>query len=270
VAVNWGRVGRWSLALGLTLASAFYQRMTGPTHPLRGHLTVGGAPVTMRLLRSHGGEGGLPIQVEARDPAVTGEVAWRRWPMAEPWQVLPLARDADGLEAFLPHQPPAGKVEYQLRLSRGEARATFPEKPAVARFKGYVTPWILIPHILFMFAAMLASNAAGIEALFGNQDPRRHVKITAFLLGVGGFVLGPSVQKMAFGAWWTGVPFGWDLTDNKTLIAGVAWAVALWSLRGGRKARWAILGASAVTLAVFAIPHSVWGSQIDWSKAAGG
>ena len=39
------------------------------------------------------------------------------------------------------------------------------------------------------------------------------------LLAVGGFILGPLVQNYAFGELWTGVPFGWDLTDNKTLIA---------------------------------------------------
>jgi len=31
------------------------------------------------------------------------------------------------------------------------------------------------------------------------------------------------VQHYAFGQLWTGVPFGWDLTDNKTLLAALAW-----------------------------------------------
>jgi hypothetical protein len=72
------------------------------------------------------------------------------------------------------------------------------------------------------------------------------------------------MQHQAFGQWWTGVPFGWDLTDNKTVIAVAAWIFAAWQLRGGRHARVAVLLACLVTLAVFAIPHSVWGSQINW------
>ncbi|MCK7537691.1 MAG: hypothetical protein MZV63_45435 [Marinilabiliales bacterium] len=42
-----------------------------------------------------------------------------------------------------------------------------------------------------------------------------------------GMILGPVVQKYAFGDLWTGIPFGWDLTDNKTLIAVFAWILAV-------------------------------------------
>ena len=86
------------------------------------------------------------------------------------------------------------------------------------------------------------------------------------LLVLGGFVLGPWVQHQAFGAWWTGVPFGFDLTDNKTLVAVAAWAIAARRVRGGRPARVEVTLAALVTLLVFAIPHSVWGTQIEWEK----
>jgi len=63
------------------------------------------------------------------------------------------------------------------------------------------------------------------------------------------------------------VPFGWDLTDNKTLVAAVAWLWAAWQMRGGRPARGAIMTAAVATLVVFAIPHSVWGSELKWDAA---
>ena len=88
----------------------------------------------------------------------------------------------------------------------------------------------------------------------------------ALLLWVGGFILGPIVQKMAFDAFWTGIPFGHDLTDNKLLIAGVAWLWAILRLRGGRSARTSVFAAAVITLVIFAIPHSTWGSQIDWEQ----
>ena len=84
------------------------------------------------------------------------------------------------------------------------------------------------------------------------------------LLVFGGFVLGPIVQKLAFGAYWTGIPWGYDLTDNKMLIGGVAWILAAVQLRGGRQARVAVVVATIVTMVVFAIPHSVWGSEAKW------
>jgi hypothetical protein len=37
-------------------------------------------------------------------------------------------------------------------------------------------------------------------------------------------------------------------------------------MRGGRPARGAILFAAVATMVVFAIPHSVWGSEINWNK----
>lgn len=78
--------------------------------------------------------------------------------------------------------------------------------------------------------------------------------------------MGPITQKFAFGEYWTGVPFGFDLTDNKTLIAFIAWIVALWSIyKSKNPGRW-ILAAAVITLLVFLIPHSVLGSEIDYRK----
>ena len=90
------------------------------------------------------------------------------------------------------------------------------------------------------------------------------------LLGVGGLIFGPIMQWRAFGDAWTGIPFGWDLTDNKTLIAVVAWLAAYLAVRradrGGDawRARGWVLGAALLTLIVFSIPHSVLGTEFDY------
>ena len=261
-----GRIGLWLLALLLTLASAVFQRLTGPTHPARGTVTLGGAEIRLRLLRSHGGEGDQPVVVRVADPKVTGSVAWRRYPTRDPFTVLPLVREGDVLRTALPHQPPAGKLEYQVRLEREGESALFPERPAITRFKGAVPGTVLVPHILAMFAGMLVANAAGLLALRGEKRLLGISLVVVALLAIGGLVLGPVVQKAAFGAYWTGWPFGTDLTDNKTAVAVLAWAVAAFLARGGRDARTAVVVAAVVTLAVFLVPHSAWGSQVDWSK----
>ena len=261
-----GRIGIWIVALLVTLSSAVFQRLTGPTHPARGKIVVGGTEVKLRLLRSHGGDGDQPVEVEVADPAVTGSVAWRRYPTNDAFALLPMTREGDALEAALPHQPPAGKLEYQVRLHKGDATAFFPERPAVTRFKGAVSPVILAPHIVSMFAGMLVANAAGLLALRGEKRLFRISLVVVALLSVGGLFLGPLVQKAAFDAYWTGWPFGSDLTDNKTAVAVLAWAIAAFRARGGRDARVAAVVAAVVTLAVFLVPHSAWGSQVDWSK----
>lgn len=258
----------WTLALLVTLASAVFQRLTGPTRPLRGTAMVGESAVRFRLLRSHGGPGDQPVRIVAADPAVSAAVAWRRFPTDDTWRLVPMTRQGDALEAALPHQPPAGKLEYQVRLAKGSSSAVVPERPAVTRFKGEVPLPLLLCHVAAMFGAMLLSTAASLFALGGAGAARRLGLLAALVLAVGGFVLGPLVQRCAFGALWTGIPFGWDLTDNKTLFASLAWAWALLAMRRG-PARLAIVAAAVVTLVIFAIPHSVWGSQIDWSRVGG-
>ena len=260
----------WAAAVVITLASAVYQRMSGPTYPVRGSVTLGGQEHSLRLTRTHPGAGDQPIVIKVPDSAVTGHVAWRRYPTSEPWQTLDLVRNGDTLTAALPHQPVAGKLEYQVRLERGDERAVFPDRPAVTRFRNDVPAAILIPHVLAMFLSMLFSTAAGLSALKSWPQARREAQICLALLLVGGFVLGPLMQWYGFGEWWTGVPFGWDLTDNKTLVAAIAWLWAAWQMRGGRQARTAIILAALTTLVVFAIPHSTWGSEYQWDAAPAG
>jgi hypothetical protein len=269
VAVRRGSAALWTAAFALTLVSAVWQRVSGPTYPARGDVVLGRETISLELARSHGGPGDQPVVVPVADPEVSGEVAWRRFPSHEEWRRESMRREGDALVTALPHQPPAGKLEYQVRLRRGDQEAVFPPRPAVTRFKGEVHPVVLIPHILAMFTGMLLANRAGLEALRRRGRPSAYAAWALALILLGGFVLGPAVQKQAFGAWWTGVPFGWDLTDNKTLVAGVAWAWAVLRSRGGRQARGAVVVAALVTLVVFAIPHSAAGSELDWSRMGG-
>jgi hypothetical protein len=134
------------------------------------------------------------------------------------------------------------------------------------RFKDPVPAWILIPHVLVMFAGMLLSTAAGLAALDRKRNPRRLVLWAAGLLFLGGFILGPLMQKFAFGVAWSGFPVGTDLTDNKTLIAFLFWIVALVAGRKGKPARPFVIAASLVTLVIFLIPHSLFGSEYDYLK----
>lgn len=43
----------WLLALVITLASAVYQRMTGPTHPERGNFVLEGQSAAYKLPCAH-------------------------------------------------------------------------------------------------------------------------------------------------------------------------------------------------------------------------
>jgi len=258
-------VGSWALALLVTVAAAYYQRKTGPTYPVSQTVTLGGEEITVLLERAHPGAGDQPVTVSTDDTTVSGELFWRRYPTNEEFTAASMEYEDGRLIAYMPHQPPAGKLEYRLRLRRGSETVAVPARgTVVTRFRGAVPAYFLIPHILFMFFAMTYSNRAGIEAVFREGRLRYYTQVTVLLLCVGGMILGPIVQKYAFGAFWTGVPFGHDLTDNKTLVAFVGWLIALVRVRKNPQSRSWVLGAALLTLVVFLIPHSLLGSELKY------
>ncbi|MCB2204755.1 hypothetical protein KQI65_08395 [bacterium] len=263
----------WILALIITLASAYYQRTTGPTYPVDGSVTLGTQSVDYSLTRTHGGDGDQVIPMRSPSGEVTGSVVYRRYKTDDPWSRVALVQKGDSLLGSLPHQPPAGKLEYFVELEHEDGIVRVPGKETVVtRFKGAVPIGVLLPHVIAMFLAMLISTRAGLEAIRREGKPRKLLYSTLVFLIIGGFIFGPIVQKYAFGAYWTGFPFGMDLTDNKTLIALVAWLIALatiWkadSLREHPARRWAVVGASVVMLLIFLIPHSMMGSEIDYRE----
>jgi hypothetical protein len=263
-------IALWILALLITLGSAYWQRKSGPTYPLDGEGMLQTTQVRWTLLRSHGGDGDMPVEISAPNPTIHGVLVWRRLYSHDDWHRAVLQRDGDKLVGAIPHQPPAGKVQYRIELTSQGARLDIPAdaSPVVTRFKGDVPAGALIPHIIFIFLAMLLSTRAGLEAISPQGHARMHTFWATALMLLGGMIFGPIVQKYAFDAYWTGFPFGTDLTDNKTLIAFVAWIVAamfVWdigSLKQHPGRRWAVVIAAVVTLIIFSIPHSMFGSEL--------
>ncbi|WLT31035.1 hypothetical protein [Geothrix sp. PMB-07] len=268
----------WLLAALLMAATVIYQRRTGPTHPLRGTVSIQQKTIAYRLIRSE--ETVREARVALPDPGVPGTLVWRRFPTQEPWTRQSMVHETkDGkaeLAGYLPKQPPAGKVEYAVELgASGSAQRIPAGDPIVLRYKGPVSTALLISHVSMMFLAVFIGLRAGLGALFGTTAPRRLMWITLGCLTLGGLILGPFVQKATFGAYWTGFPWGYDLTDNKTLLMWLAWALAALvaglrpQARDGR-GRLAVLAATLAMAVVYLIPHSMRGSQLDYSKVKAG
>ncbi len=257
----------WVLAIVVTVSSAIYQRSTGPTKPVSFTVEVGDEPYRFSLKRSHVITRDFILKLEDAPSGLEGKVVYRRYPTTEKWTEQDFARTGNDLTARLPLQPPAGKMEYYLVLTAGnQVLEPAANDPVIIRFRGDVPAIFMIPHILFMFVAMLFSNLTGIMVLFKDPAYRRFMKLTFWTLLIGGLILGPVIQNYAFGDLWTGWPLGRDLTDNKTLVAFLIWALALFTNRNPEKPKpgFALL-ASIVLLLVYFIPHSMMGSELDYS-----
>lgn len=257
----------WAIALLVTLFFAVFQRATGPTYPVKGRgLDFAGAEISSyRLPRSCTvGAGDCRVKIVSESPVEVG-LAWRRFGTDDAFEGTEVASEGPLYSALLPDQPPAGKLEYYVTLRRGEDSMTLGPERIVTRFKGAVPGWILTPHVLLMFLFMVFSVRI-VMTLFTKDLVVRHAVSwnTAFLV-LGGFVFGPLTQYHAFGHYWTGWPFGYDLTDNKTLVMLLFWLAAMWASFKAKNPRPWVIAAFIVTLLVYFIPHSMYGSQLDYS-----
>jgi len=287
----------WTLAFVLMVAIGGYQRRTGPTYAYRGSASIQGSEYSYSLVRKGDSREGARLEIPDPGPGFSGEVLWRRYPTRQDFRSVPLRREDGKLWAALPAQPAAGKIEYRVHLSGAGEELYLPGKAGVAgaqpgspgsasadsssvaalkpdtvimRCKNHVPLALLLPHILVMFFSMMVGLRAALGALF---LPRRLGSLVAWTMAgltLGGMILGPCVQKVAFGAFWTGWPKGYDLTDNKTLIMWLVWLlVVVLFRRWPRRQAWqrvVVVVATAVMLTMYLIPHSLRGSELDYQQ----
>ncbi len=296
----WLRAGLWVLAVVLMILAVTYQRNTGPTYPRKGVVEVQGQSYAYGLIRSDwsiASNEGAHVVVPELSPNSDGKLFWKRFRTSDEFTAIDMGhemakpkrslleflvdlvrgrKDIDeqpSLVGLLPAQPAAGKLEYYLLLTDEAGQEhripELAEENVVIRFKDHVPVGILLPHVLLMFFAVLIGMRSGLAALFAPSGMRISAWIALVLMTVGGMVLGPIVQKYAFGDYWTGWPFGGDWTDNKMLFMWLSWvfAVSIIGFRPRRKdiiSRVIVVVAALVMTSVYLIPHSMGGSELNY------
>jgi len=254
----------WTFTILFTLGIAAYQRTTGPTYPIKGEKQLLEETIKYKLLRSHNDDSNAKIIIAVPNNNISGKLIYRHYNSNEELTICNMKYIDGELVGELPSQPPAGKIEYDVIISSGNSQIKLNDNKVVIRFKGEVPLYILLPHILLMFIAMLMATRTAMEIIFKGSKAYKYTTITMLTLFAGGLILGPIVQKYAFGELWTGWPFGGDWTDNKTLLAFIFWLVAFFRLRKDRKKTiWAII-ATIVLLGIYLIPHSTGGSELNY------
>ncbi len=267
----------WIVSIIIMALFAVYQRATGPTYPVSGKIAINSAEIKYKLLRTSDSQGDAEVKIKVPDQSITGKVTLKRYKSNDEWTTSDMKRSGDELIAYLPHQNPAGKIIYSINLvDKSGAQHPLSEKPVILRFKGEVPLWILIPHVLFIFLAYCFSTATAFGALTNTMNLNKMALFTSIFLFLAGIILGPMMQKYAFGAYWTGWPIAdgqslnflkaGDLTDNKTLLALIMWIVAYFKTRNGKHGKAWVFVAAITLIAVFLIPHSVLGSEIDYTQ----
>jgi len=183
----------------------------------------------------------------------------------------------------IPSQPKRTKVYYYLSVvNRSKNELTLPDRvnqlnlPFMIKFKGQVTPAVLIAHAIAMFVGIFFIFMVlfyDIDLLRGKdvlKDVGNLSLLATFFIFLGGMPLGWWVTYQTLGVLWEGIPIGWDITDSKTLIIFLYWFILLYLMKGtilkknsklnavGEKPL-AILVLMGVILAflLYLIPHSI-------------
>jgi hypothetical protein len=258
---KWISLILWILSFIIMLLVLFYQRTTGPTNPIKGTETFDSTYIKYRFIRSSISQKPLPVKITADGPIEDAILMSRIYKSGEKWSEKRMIKTGNLYSSEITGMPSAGKVEYAVSvIINGKKYLLNNGKAAVARFRGDVPGIIVIPHILLMFLAILFGTRTGMEAARKDGNYGWMVAATLIIVILGGLVFGPLMQKYAFGKFWTGFPFGYDLTDNKMLLSIFFW-VAAFFLR--KKSKYWVIAAAILMIAVYLIPHSVLGSELD-------
>jgi hypothetical protein len=191
---------------------------------------------------------------------------------------------ADSLTGRYDHLITAGKrggkyfYYFEIRDRSGGLRARFTDEgePFVLKYVGHVPTWILLAHIVLIFAAVFfvamgSLHGVDLARTGGSVRPMAKAYFWATVVTfLGGYPFGWAMNWYTFGTVWEGVPFGTDATDNKTQLLFVYFLFVVLASLGsltqrkfGRNAfrpkTLGVLGAVGffVMLAIYLIPHSI-------------
>ena len=187
-------------------------------------------------------------------------------------------RDTKRYGAAVPSGPLGSRVYYYIEAEgAGGERVVLPESAAdnftteydyfKIRFEGKVSFILLLLHIVFMLAALFFLIHALHYAMYFLQtgekaEPMiRSLNAGIITFFITGFPIGWVIEKQVLGNYWEGIPFGWDITDNKTLLILLLWLVFIIlkrtdkiSLKGFARS---IIINTCITIILFLIPHSL-------------
>lgn len=253
----------WIIAFVLTLLIAYFQYITGPTHPINSIEHLNGEIVRYKLPRSSDNSSkNISISIRTKKENTRALLSFRRLNSNDKWEEKEMKRDGYRLITEITTQPCAGKVEYKIKVVYNNKELELNKgKSIIIRFKGKVPKIFLMIHIIFMFFGIIFSIRTGMEVLRKDGNYAWMITCTFVMVLFGGMVFGPIVQKYAFNDWWTGFPIGKDLTDNKILIIVILWALAFFLKK---KSKWWAFVATVLMLIVYLIPHSAHGSELDY------
>ncbi len=179
--------------------------------------------------------------------------------------------------AILPRGHIGDRLFYRIELTdERSVLAKIPQngrKGFLVKYKGNISPYVLIPHIILIFASLFIAFLTffyGVKILKGDDCVKQAavlVLLTFLFSLIGGILIGVEVTRQTFNEGWGGYPIGRDVTDTKTEIFVFFWLVTLifgWNALRGKQMIISdktfgilIVASFSINLLAFLIPHSL-------------
>lgn len=256
-----------TLSICLCVFLALFQRITGPTYPVKGKIKIDDFDITYKFPRSCDISQDKCVVKIFSQKDLGFYLMYRRHKVEEDFKRINFENTDGYFFAVLDDDyKPASKIEYDVYYQLKDKILKINNKTVVLRFKNKVSVLIIVLHIILMFLFLTITFYLSFSILFEKSYSNVLFWINYISLFVGGFILGPLLQKQAFGVWWSGFPFGYDMTDNKTLMIFIFWSYSAYKLIKKEDIKNYILISSLFTVVSYLIPHSLLGSEYDYSK----
>jgi hypothetical protein len=265
---------RYLLAFILTILLLGFARRTSTRHSSDLKTQVDGVTLEHRTITENFGDSPeLDVRTSNAD-GIRAVVLYSQEP-GSGYGELPMSAGPDGFHAALPALPKGKKWFYHIEFFKENVEvAQLPNgHDQFIKFKGHLSPAVLIPHIFFMFATIFFGILTVLSAIDYNRGRGELLHSVRFLLltlisaFLGGFPFGIAVTYQTFGGGWGGYPIGRDWTDTKTEIFFAFWLVTFLLARKGlvggkmpisnRTYSFLTILSFVVTFITFLIPHSI-------------
>lgn len=252
----------------LCIVLAFFQRITGPTYPVKGKIEADNIKISYNFPRSCNIYQKKCIVKIDYHKDFNFYLFYKRYKVDEEFKKIDFEKKDNYFIAVLNDEyKPASKIEYFVYYKIGNESFKINDEPIVLRFKDKVNTLVIVLHVVLMFLFLTITFYLTFLILFEKKYSTFLFWLNYLTLFVGGFILGPLLQKQAFGVWWSGFPFGYDMTDNKTLLIFIFWSYAAYQLLINKKdIKRYILISSLITFLSYLVPHSLLGSEYDYTK----
>ena len=262
------------LALLLTIVMLVIARLASTRHAREIVVNVDNLTFKHHTVTESFDEGPI-VKLAVNDASKERAVIYYSETNGSNYQALEMPVENNVYSIQLPKLDKGQKWWYHIDVLKDNQKiATIPSnEDQFIKFKGRVSPFILIPHIICMFATIFFGVLAvftAIDAVKGRAGVKRSVwfALLALVFGyIGGLPLGVEVTRQTFGGGWGGWPIGNDWTDTKTEIFLLFWLITLILSFNGLRGKkmfisektyaFLVILSLVVTFITFLIPHSI-------------